>query len=462
MSFFEVLDLLFEESNAFEALGFLLAVLAIYFFIFRRRLHSLFDPMLYVLTLSAGATVLLLLMTQHGAVSSGKLAFVVTTLGLFYVGFLTIDSSASRMQRVRPHLSAMPTVSGTTLAILFFANFTVLAVTYVFFGIPLFLESRLAQFSDSGGFGVLGRLTVGLEFSTLVLGFISLRQHSPSRRWGKAILLQFLISALLSGSKGSLITGLFAWYLSQVYFAGSWSPGPKLPRFMVRFLWLVLAAPLIVISVQSAGDTGGPAAVLQRLATRIAAEGDGYAYFLGDDLIDRIARPDWIAPLRQVLVAFRLVPAETAVNPGYEVVAEVLSIESPSTGPNSRLPIYLLYFYGYGGIVIAPLLGMALGWARNRVARSSRMSPTSFALVAAAFLHVSRLEVDPQLTVSGLFGMALALPIFWTAMVLGGERPPRRVRFRQPRADSRAAPHSAPGTDGRAMPSGSTRPAFDA
>ncbi len=462
MSFFEVLDLLVEESNAFEALGLLLAVMAIYFLMFRRRLHSLFDPMLYVLTLSAGATVLLLLMTLHGAVSSEKLAFVVTTLGLFYAGFLAIDSSASQRHSARTHPSAMPVVSGTTLAILFFANFTVHAVTYVFFGIPLFLESRLAQFAGSGGFGVLGRLTLGLEFGTLVLGFISLRQNSPAKPWGKAILLQFLVSALLSGSKGSLITGLFAWYLSQVYFAGSWSPVSKLPRFMVRFLWLVLAAPLIVISVQSAGDTGGPAGVLQRLATRIAAEGDGYAYFLGDDLIDRIARPDWIAPLRQVLVAFRLVPAETAVNPGYEVVAEVLSIDSPSTGPNSRLPIYLLYFYGYGGIVFAPLLGMALGWARNRVARAGRMSPTSFALVAAAFLHVSRLEVDPQLTVAGLFGLALAMPIFLTAKALGGERRPRRVRSRGRRADNDPAPHFASGTNGPTMPFGSARPAFDA
>ncbi len=462
MSFFEVLDLLVEESNAFEALGLLLAVLVIYYLIFRRRLHSLFDPMLYVLTLSAGATVLLLLMTLHGAVSWGKLAFVVTTLALFYAGFLAIDSPASRRRQVRPHPSARPAVSATTLAILFFANFAVLAVTYVFFGVPLFLESRLAQFSDSGGFGVLGRLTLGLEFSTLVVGFIALRQQSTARPWGKAILLQFLVSALLSGSKGSLITGLFAWYLSQVYFARSWAPGSKLPRFMVRFLWLVLAAPLIVISVQSAGDTGGPAGVLQRLATRIAAEGDGYAYFLGDDLIDRIARPDWIAPLRQVLVAFRLVPAETAVNPGYEVVAEVLSIDSPSTGPNSRLPIYLLYFYGQGGIVVAPLLGMALGWVRNRVARSGRLSPTSFALVAAAFLHVSRLEVDPQLTVSGLFGMALALPVFWTAVALGGERSPRHVRLRRPRSAGRAAPHAASKIDGRTMPPDSTRPAFDA
>lgn len=461
MSFFDVLDLLFEESNAFEALGLVSVVLLIYFFLFRRRLHSLFDPMLYVLTLSAVSTAFLLLMGLHGAVSVEKVKFVVATLGLFYAGFLTIDSSASRRNLTRPNAGALRPVNSTTLAILFSANFVVLAVSYIFFGVPLFLESRLAQFSNSGGFGLLGRLSLGLEFSTLVLGFIALLQGSSSRTWGKAILVQFLVSALLSGSKGSLITGLFAWYLSQVYFAGSWSPGSRLPRFMLRFLWLVLAAPLIVISIQSVDDTGGPTGVLQRLATRVAAEGDGYAYFLGNDLIDQIARHDWIAPLRQVLVAFRLAPAATSVNPGYEVVAEVLSIDSPSAGPNSRLPIYLLYFYGYGGIVIAPLLGMTLGWARNRVACAGRWSPTLFALVAAVFFHLSRLEVDPQVTVSGLFGVFLTLPIFWAAMALGGER---RLRRTPPRRSGtcKTAPSPQPDSTSRAMATGSSPLAFGA
>ena len=430
MSFFEVLDLLFDESSIHEVLVLLVLACATYFLIFRHRLHSLFDPLFYVLALSAVSMVMVVLMTMHGAVSAEKLAFVAGTLGLFYTGFLAVDSSVRRRLDTTHLAGAVRPTSSRTLAILFFANFFVLVVTYTFFGVPLFLESRLAQFSESGGFGVLGRLAVGLEFSTLVLGFIALRQRPESRRWGKAILIQFIVSAVLSGSKGSLIVGLFAWYLSQVYFSGSWTLSIRLPRFMVYFLCLVLISPLIVIAIQSAGDDAGPAGVLQRLATRVAAEGDGYAYFLGNDLIDTIARHDWLAPMRQVLVAFRLVPPETSINPGFEVVAEVLSIDSPSTGPNSRLPIYLLYFYGYAGIVFAPLLGMALGWVRNLVTRVDRRSPTTFALIAAVLLHFSRLEVDPQLTVSGLFGMLLAAPIFWAAMALGGELRLRRYAQR--------------------------------
>lgn len=422
MSFFDVLDLLFDESSLFEVLALLLAVLLIYFSLFRRRLHSLFDPLVFVLVLSAFSATVLLLMGIHGAVSIEKILFVVATLGLFYGGFLAMSSSEAPSRSGRRAATRAYPVSSTTLAVLFCANFSVLVTTYIFFGIPLLLESRLAQFSGSGGFGVLGRLAIGLEFSSLVLGFIALQQSSRARYWAKAIVLQFVVSALLSGSKGSLLTGLFAWYLAQVYFAGSWSIRSKLPPFMIGFLCLVLVAPLLIISVQSSGDTGGLAGVVQRLATRIAAEGDGYAYFFGNDLIDRVARHDWIAPLRQILVAFRLAAPETSVNPGFEIVGEVLSIDSPSTGPNSRLPIYLLYFYGYAGILVAPFMGVAVGWARNRLVKVSWRSPTKFALEAAVYLHFSRLEVDPQLTVSGLFGLALTLPVFWTAMALGGDR----------------------------------------
>jgi hypothetical protein len=38
--------------------------------------------------------------------------------------------------------------------IMFAANLTLIAITYMLFGIPLFLESRLAQFEGSGGVGV--------------------------------------------------------------------------------------------------------------------------------------------------------------------------------------------------------------------------------------------------------------------------------------------------------------------
>jgi hypothetical protein len=412
-----------------------LTILFIYYILFRRRFPSVLDPIVYVLAMSAVSMTFLLLLTVHGWVSVEKFVFVALTLALFYLGFLLVDSSSSNTPSRRHIDVPSRPVSSITLATLFWANFAVLAIIYVFFGIPLFLESRLAQFTDSGGFGVLSRLATGLEFATLVVGFISMRQGRPGRKWGIAITLQFIVSGLLSGSKGSLLSGLFAWYLSHVFSSRSWSGRPNLPRFMVAFLCLVIASPLLVISIQSAGDAGGLAGVVGRLATRIAAEGDGYAYFLGNDRIDIVAQHDWIAPLRQVLVALRVLPREGSVNPGIEIIREVLSVDSPSLGPNSRLPIYLLFFYGYGGIVFAPLSGMALGWSRNRLLQGSQDAPVKFALMAAVYVFCCKIEVDPQIAVDGVFDLGLTLPIFFAAIALGGRARHRRFPDRMSQAD---------------------------
>jgi hypothetical protein len=185
---------------------------------------------------------------------------------------------------------------------------------------------------------------------------------------------------------------------------------------------LVLVTPLLVLFVQQGADGAG---VLQGLAYRIAAEGDAYAYFLGDDAIDRIARFDALALIRPVLAALRLVPIESALNPGFEIVTEVLGVESPTAGPNSRLPIYLLFFYGPYGIVLAPLLGMLLGAARNYVLACTRRAPVTYALAAASYYHLAKLEVDPQSAVGGLFAMLLAYPVIWLARTAGKSLAPR-------------------------------------
>jgi hypothetical protein len=197
-----------------------------------------------------------------------------------------------------------------------------------------------------------------------------------------------------------------------VYTARAWCGVGRLPPRAWAIGVLLVAFPLFVIFVQTATQGGGATETLIALVTRVVAEADPYAYFLGNDAIDRISRVDPIAPFRPVLAALRLVPADSVVNPGFAIVAEVLGVDAPAAGPNTRLPIYLLFFYGPAGIVAAPLAGAVLGAMRNGVVHATAWSPMSFALTAAAYYAVARIEVDPQLAIDGLFGLSLALPLF--------------------------------------------------
>lgn len=405
MSYFEVLQTLLDDSSIWQALLVFGSVSLVYFLSFRSRLLSLFDPLVYVLVMSSVATSMLLLITWAGAISLDKCAFVLATLALFYSAFLLTDRSTS----FRPVGPPRRHGSALALSVIFWANCVLLGISYASVGIPLFMESRLEQYAGSGGLGVIGRLLTGLEFCGLVLAFIAIGGGWRRSFWANAVIAQFVLSALLSGSKSSILFALFAWYLARVYASGGWCRVGKLPRQAVLFISLILLFPLVVIVIQSV--EGGLLGALGALAMRVAAESDAYAYFLGADAIDRIARVDLIAPLRPILAALRLVPAESSVNPGFEIITEVLGVDSPATGPNSRLAVYLLFFYGYGGIVLAPLLGVLLGLMRNLVARQTTSSPMVFAITASVYVHLSKVEIDPQLTVAGLFGLMLALPL---------------------------------------------------
>jgi hypothetical protein len=425
MNFFEVLAVLLSEADAARSMAVFSAVVFVYYLLFKRRLRSVFDPLVYVVAMSAVSTTLLLLMYAHGLVSSRKVMFVLATLGLFYAGFLAADRSRRPLKESPKPGVAIPSA---TLITLFAAQFVVFALIYGLFGVPLLLDSRLSQFAGSGGFGVLTRTATGLEFVCVLLAIMARRQtQSGARFWANALLLQFIVTSLLSGSKGALLGGLFAWYLALLYETGRFGVVKRVSCGMKAAIALVVASPLAVIAVQTATEGADPLASSQALLVRVAAEGDAYAYFLGNDAIDTIARTDWLAPLRQLLVPLRLMPAQTQVNPGFEVITEVLGIDSPDQGPNSRLAIYLLFFYGEGGLVLAPLLGALLGFARNNLVRQTRRSPVVFAVAATVYVHMTKLEVDPQLTIAGLFGLLLVSPVLLLASLVGTPRRARRI-----------------------------------
>lgn len=434
MDFFSVLDSILEEFGLFELAAAMIGVGGVYFFAFRRCLRSVFDPLTYVVFFSAVTTILLVVLRSIEVVSIGKLTFSILALFLYYGAFLAVAARAPR-HRSRQYAERRPP-RAATLVVLLIANATLLGVTYAFFGVPLFLESRLSQFAGGGGFGVIARLTGGLEFASVLLGFIALRGGGSARPWGLALVVQFLIAAVLSGSKGAVLGAVFAWYLAQVYAIGSWRVPFKMSPLIVASLGAILALPLLTIVVQGGGLASDLRSAGLVYATRVAAEGDGYVYFFGGDLIDSIARHDLLALVRPILTGLRLAPVETAVNPGFEVMSEIFSIDGPSAGPNSRLAIYLLYFYGVGGIVLAPVLGVILGVARNGLLSASAPSPFRYVVVAAVYLNCTRFEVDPQITMNAIFNLVLALPIIWLAFAAGK---PRRRGVNVPVAQPRAA-----------------------
>lgn len=441
MDFFSVLETILEQQGALQFCGLLLTVALVYHRVFRRKVRSLLDPLTYVLVFSSFTVVLLFILVSLDIIAADKFIFSVATLALFYGTFLLTAGNSRKVHR-RQTAGALDRMNPASLVILLLINSTLLAATYIFFGVPLFLESRLSLWTNAGGFGVIGRLTGGLEFVSLLIGVVAARGRGPQRRWGAALIVQFIIAAILSGSKGSLLSILFAWYLSEVRRRKTWNVSVALSRKSAAAVVVLLALPLLTIAIQTGRDGATGVSAVVSYATRVAAEGDGYVYFFGGDLIDKMARTDYLALVRPVLTGLRLSPVETAVNPGFEVMSQILSVDGVAAGPNSRLPIYILFFYGKPGIVLVPVLGLALGLARNAVIGAVNRSLYRYAVVASVYLACTKIEVDPQIFVNGLFNLGLALPVLWLARIGGEMAVPGASAGRQAR---RSGPCGPPG-----------------
>ena len=408
MDFFAIVEQLRESAGVISLVFAIVLTLLLYYAVFRFRLSSIFDPLTAVVAFSAVASAFLIVLVSMELVSVAKAGFVALCLALLYLPLLLFGSGR---QRAKP-LQRVQVPKPGTLFVLLIIHVALQAIVYIGFGIPLLQESRLTAFAAGGGIGVISRLKDGIEFGAIVLAFIALQAPSRRDRLAYALLISTGISLLLSGSKGAILSLPFGWYLAQVYGTGRWSlPKWSWRRRIVLFTAL-LAVPLAVLLGQSRAQSAGLGDVVQALAIRVVAEGDGYAYFLAGDRIDSLATGDLLAVIRPVLTTLRLAPAESAITPGFEVVRELFGDDAGAWGPNTRLPIFILYFYGVGGLVLAPLFGLLLVWNRRALLHSAGRSPIRFALLASLYAASARIEVDPQIAVNGWLDVALVSPIF--------------------------------------------------
>lgn len=413
MAFFDVLDRLPDVISLWLLTSLVGATLCGYYFIFRGHIKSIFDPLGAVLLFSSFATAFLIVLATAGLVEPWALAYVAAVLAFFYAPLLATRIRPSVARRCFSAKIAMPTTE--SLLALLLLQTLLQGVTYLAVGIPILQESRLTLYESGGGIGALGRFKDGLEIASVVLPFIALRGGRKGRVVAWLLLAAVAIGALLSGSKGAILVLPFGWYLGGVYVTGSWRVSFILTKGRLGALTCLLMVPIGVTMWRSQGGSSALFQSAQDFVVRLIAEGDGYAYFFGGNRINDIARPDFLALIRPITTALRITDPAAAVTPGFEIVRELFGADDSTWGPNTRLPIYLLYFYGAWGLMIAPLLGWCLALARRRTLNMAQSSPARFAIACSVYAAMTRTEVDPQIMVNGLFNVLVSLPLLLAA-----------------------------------------------
>jgi oligosaccharide repeat unit polymerase len=361
---------------------FLILIITVvcYLFILRKQLYSIFDPLFYATVFGAFATTCVVFLWWRDLIDTKYFIQFACTECAFFIGimlFKPINFNNITIRAVdggdqRRFLNALYMVSATTFI------FTQ-AISYATLGVPFLLDSRLSYYAEGGGIGALGRIIgVSWSFSCYLLIYRLARNSGTGRRMHLPDIfvgIALLTSVVLSGSKSGLLQVIFLIFYSRFMLRRE-SSGAAADKFLRRLEKTIMIAAvfgaILIVSVKAGGGAmdGSIFVLLQRLA----ANGDVFFMAYPTHIIDTLSpRGGFLALFGSLLVMFRLVAPASLPEPlGFQIFRSVYGSVA-FVGPNPRHNVFgVVYFGVLGAIIYSLMLGVMVGFVRNRIPKFIR------------------------------------------------------------------------------------------
>ena len=406
-------------------------VFCVYFFAFKRQVYSLFDPLVLFLFFSAFGATDVIFMYRRKLISDYYFSSYILTQIAFSIGLIIIKpinlqalkNKQNKGDYYRYHKK------GNLLYIkLFFTISSVICImshlaTYIFLGIPLFLQSRLDLFADSGGFSVLQRFNQITPIIVIFLGahLALFSQKKTMKFFIYLSILAVIIFSFLSGSKSTFIVIVFAsfyywlWSLKLGYKLSNTKLLLKLAKYRQRikkYQVVCFVAALISTLAVLMITRGEQVNLLASLFRSLVNRGDVYIYAYPNGVIERLEQVNpLLAIFRGPLGKIGLFDSKDLPDYlGIELFRYHFRDIDVRLGPNPRHNVFgLLYFGYYASILYSFVLGITLGFIRNRLfylVPSTVMGGLIYTLSALIF---SGLENDVTLVVAKVLNAFLVL-----------------------------------------------------
>ncbi len=221
-------------------------------------------------------------------------------------------------------------------------------LTYALRGIPIFNDdSRLVTFTGAGGLGIISRFSPFLLCYSLFYIYHRFFSKRLSKLGLMLLMAPFVIFGVLSGSRSSFLTYIFAFWGYKLFYKGE---EIQLSHYK-RLLIIALTVTLFTFAIEKATNLSG--AWLPML-TRVLACGDLYWMSLPNDVWkDVTANSPWSDVTVGLLAPLRLMSESNADMPiGFQLVRLVNKGFEDITGPVELFPISTLIYFGYfGGLI---------------------------------------------------------------------------------------------------------------
>ena len=371
MDSFDYFQLVFD--NPYLYLLSIVIVCVAYYYVYRRYYLSILDPFTYATFFSAMAVTVPVFLLFINQISAKLFFSFLATQGAFFAGFLMIKPvkfNSLSIEKPINYNARSIRFAKWFFIIIGVSNIIFQLMSYKLFGIPLFADSRLAVYGESGGISNLLKRLIGLTFQcyiflTIFFLFSNLLTKS-FKIYARVSAVIILIFSVLSGSKGAFTTFGAAFFIYAMYALrwGDKSLYLKIKTLVLKFGLAALIAALLIITLS--GDSSNP---LLFILFRIGQSGDVYYMAYPNNLIDKVPTMNWfIALFASPLALLHLIPRNMVPQP---IGFFLMQYHNPSVefkGPNPRMNIFS---YVYMGLIYSPvycfIIGFLASFIRNKL-----------------------------------------------------------------------------------------------
>lgn len=366
--------LLLQNLPGFALL--LLLVGSVLYFLFRRRISSIFDPFFYLVIVTEAFCITdVLFMGIFELIETRHLAQYLCSEAALFAGILVFRPRApvGQEERVESDFAMLRLLFQISLVLFVVLNLVVYATR----GIPLLMDNRMAVYQEGEGLGFISRiLDVLLIIVFYYLLEIHRRQGWRLREW--ACLLLLAVIQVLSGAKSSILTLVFVAAL-YIFMSGPGGAGnAQLMRLLKRIFLLAIGGFLLIAQVQISDITiaGRNLSLFDQAALRFVNNGDAFLYAYPSNAVDALEdRGPVRAVLREYLAFLRIAaPDDLQMHIGLQLSktfngAEVIS----QTNAKHNLFGYV-NFGQVGGVLFSLFVGLCIGFVREVVFRRRAVS----------------------------------------------------------------------------------------
>ncbi len=388
--------------------------------LFKKFTKSIIDPFFYALVSAVFAYTIPVFLYLQGYCSLKHFAFFVLSETFFWLVLLGYPKKHTMFNSQK--IVGEEIYAKIVFKIAFIIYIASELYTYIYIGIPLFMDYRQEIYVGTGS-GFLGRFS---SFASSFVIWYSYYQILKKKNKKYVIYFVFIvITGLLSGSKSAILTFLIWYFIYEHFYVG------KRVKVKIKYLTLILCFPIAVLLLYKGSTSGDISGAIGDLLFRFMANGDCYwmAYPYDNIQFIHIKQPfislfsGFLAPLR--FISYDIV--EPAI--GNQLFWLVEPTEyGKIAGPNARLAITGWCYFGWCGIAFSALSGWLVSYCIYSAKKFFPKSIFGVFLYGLLFQAAISYFTDPGLFFNNISSFIMNILIYgFVVMILSRLRTSKKV-----------------------------------